>query len=151
MSLRNKASRVFFASLVFFIFCQISHQLLGQPLVCNTGIGLGIEIPRVFLVILIVLTLFLASLLLRNILHNTEKLTPTIFLGGSLLFGGALSNIVDRLRMGCVPDFFHIGWFPAFNVADIGISGGVMLLIISLLTMNKIEKNNKQKISNFEL
>jgi signal peptidase II len=133
MSLRNKASRVFLASLVFFVLCHISHQLLGQPAVCNTGIGLGIETPRAILIILMVLTLLLASFLFRNILQNTAKLTPTVLLGGSFLFGGALSNIVDRLLIGCVPDFFHIGWFPAFNVADIGISLGAFLLLVSIV------------------
>lgn len=133
MSLRNMAWRIFFASLVFFILCRVSHQFLGKPLVCNTGIGLGIEIPPVLLVAIIALTLTLALFLFRNILRNTENLTPTIFLGGSLFFGGALSNIVDRLHMGCVPDFFPIGWFPAFNVADIGVSFGAFLLFVSIV------------------
>lgn len=133
MSILNKVWRVFLASLVFFILCQVSHQLLGKPVVCNAGIGLGIEIPPALLVIIIVLTLTLALFLFRNILRNTENLTPAILLGGSLFFGGAFSNIVDRLHMGCVPDFFPIGWFPAFNVADIGISTGSFIILTILL------------------
>ncbi|HQR03162.1 MAG TPA: signal peptidase II [Rhodocyclaceae bacterium] len=52
----------------------------------------------------------------------------------SLVMGGALGNVVDRLRFGAVVDFidFHFaGWhFPAFNVADSAISLGVALLVL---------------------
>ena len=56
--------------------------------------------------------------------------------GLGLVLGGALGNLVDRVRTGLVVDFldFHVGeWhWPAFNVADMGISCGVCLLIISM-------------------
>ncbi len=51
-----------------------------------------------------------------------------------LVAGGALGNVIDRLRFGAVVDFldFHVGaWhWPAFNVADAAISIGVLLLIL---------------------
>ena len=51
-----------------------------------------------------------------------------------LLIGGALSNGLDRLRNGAVTDFldFHVaGWhWPAFNVADVGVVCGVVLLML---------------------
>lgn len=51
----------------------------------------------------------------------------------ALIMGGALGNLVDRLRFGAVTDFlqFHAaGWyFPAFNVADSAISLGVALML----------------------
>ncbi len=54
-----------------------------------------------------------------------------------LLLGGAVGNLVDRLRFGKVVDFFLFYWrqyvFPNFNVADIGITVGVSLLILHLL------------------
>ena len=56
--------------------------------------------------------------------------------GLGLVLGGALGNLVDRVRTGLVVDFldFYVGqWhWPAFNVADMGISCGVCLLIISM-------------------
>ena len=129
----NKAFRLFLSSLVFFVLCQVSNVLLGEPAICNTGIGLGIEIPVIWRVILIVLTFTIACLLFRNILQNTERLTLAILFGGSFLFGGALSNIADRVLRGCVPDFFALSFFPAFNMADIGISVGVFILLFSVL------------------
>jgi signal peptidase II len=55
----------------------------------------------------------------------------------SLILGGALGNLVDRLRLGSVVDFVDIGGsayrFPAFNVADSCITIGVTLLAIGLI------------------
>ncbi|RLJ63591.1 signal peptidase II [Sulfurisoma sediminicola] len=52
----------------------------------------------------------------------------------ALVMGGALGNVVDRLRFGAVVDFldFHVaGWhWPAFNVADSAITVGVLLLVL---------------------
>jgi len=54
-----------------------------------------------------------------------------------LLLGGAAGNLIDRLRFGKVVDFFMFYWhqyvFPNFNVADIGITVGVGLLILHLV------------------
>jgi signal peptidase II len=58
--------------------------------------------------------------------------------GLSLIIGGALGNIVDRVRIGTVIDFLDFHWqnkyhFPAFNVADSAITVGAVLLIISMV------------------
>ncbi len=49
-----------------------------------------------------------------------------------LQFGGALGNLIDRLRQGPVTDFLAFGRFPVFNLADAAISVGVALLILSM-------------------
>jgi signal peptidase II len=55
----------------------------------------------------------------------------------ALILGGALGNVVDRITIGAVVDFldFHAGgWhWPAFNVADIAISCGAVLLVFDAL------------------
>ena len=55
-------------------------------------------------------------------------------LGLALILGGALGNLIDRLRFGHVVDFLDLhaaGWhWPAFNVADSGITVGAVLLIL---------------------
>jgi len=52
----------------------------------------------------------------------------------SLILGGALGNVIDRVRLGAVVDFLHFHWgpyyWPAFNVADMAISCGAILLIV---------------------
>lgn len=61
----------------------------------------------------------------------------TARLGLSLILGGAIGNLYDRIIHGAVTDFvevYHGAWsFPAFNVADSAISIGAVLLLIELL------------------
>ncbi len=70
------------------------------------------------------------TVLLRH--HAKEKLMPFAI---ALVIGGALGNVIDRFVYGAVVDFlsFHVGSFywPAFNVADSGISVGVVLMLWS--------------------
>ncbi len=62
-------------------------------------------------------------------------------IGIGLIVGGAVGNIVDRLRYGAVADFldFHIGAYhwPAFNVADAAISVGLVVLVIDSLLIRR--------------
>ena len=57
--------------------------------------------------------------------------------GLALILGGALGNVIDRLRLGYVIDFVHLHWqghyFPAFNVADAAITVGAACVIIDTL------------------
>src|SRR5258708_36114879 len=57
--------------------------------------------------------------------------------GLALVLGGALGNVIDRIRLGHVIDFIHFHWnrayFPAFNVADSAITVGAALLLLDAL------------------
>ncbi|MBN1200436.1 MAG: signal peptidase II [Anaerolineae bacterium] len=50
-----------------------------------------------------------------------------------LQMGGALGNVIDRIRLGYVIDFFHVDFWPVFNVSDSCIVLGVALLTLELL------------------
>jgi len=58
-----------------------------------------------------------------------------------LVVGGALGNILDRIRLGYVLDFIHIHYWPVFNVADVSIFLGVILTIVSLALRKGGEEN----------
>jgi len=64
--------------------------------------------------------------------------------GLGLVLGGALGNLIDRIRIGFVVDFldFYIGDYhwPAFNVADIAITCGAFCVIISMYMKNRRER-----------
>lgn len=57
---------------------------------------------------------------------------PLAWLPTGMLLGGAIGNIVDRIRDGAVTDFIKFPHWPAFNVADISITLGVLVLLYVL-------------------
>ena len=63
----------------------------------------------------------------------TAPLRPVLWLGVGLLLGGALGNLVDRLRESAVTDFIDPPLWPAFNLADVGITLGVAAIVLSAL------------------
>jgi signal peptidase II len=68
--------------------------------------------------------------------------------GLSLILGGALGNVIDRVLLGHVVDFIRVHWnehyFPAFNVADSAISVGAALIILdSLLDLDRARTKKK--------
>src|SRR6266446_6756304 len=78
-----------------------------------------------------------ALILVAGILRNAARLDRPTAIGLSLILGGALGNVFDRIVSGAVTDFldFYIGdlHWPAFNLADSAIVIGCGLLLISLL------------------
>lgn len=78
-----------------------------------------------------------ALVIVAGILRNASRLDRPTALGLSLILGGALGNVFDRIVSGAVTDFldFYIGdlHWPAFNLADSAIVVGSGLLLISLL------------------
>jgi signal peptidase II len=62
---------------------------------------------------------------------------PVVFAALALVFGGAVGNLIDRVRWGEVVDFLDVFWrthhWPAFNVADSAITVGMTLLIAAEL------------------
>jgi signal peptidase II len=59
--------------------------------------------------------------------RNADK--PLVWLPTGMLLGGALGNVIDRIREGAVTDFIKVvDFWPAFNVADISVTLGVILL-----------------------
>ncbi|MBU1305927.1 MAG: signal peptidase II [Alphaproteobacteria bacterium] len=67
-----------------------------------------------------------------------------IRMGLALCIGGALSNALDRLIYGAVADFFHLHWgtwsFYIFNIADVAITIGVILLIADMIGLGRRQK-----------
>jgi signal peptidase II len=56
-----------------------------------------------------------------------------MWLGVGLLVGGAIGNLIDRLRLDGVTDFIDPPYWPAFNIADVAITAGVVVLAVASL------------------
>jgi signal peptidase II len=80
---------------------------------------------------------FLAMGLILHFYFKTPPTHPTLSAAFALIFGGAVGNLIDRLRFGKVVDFFdfYIGalHWPAFNVADSAISVGITVFVLHLV------------------
>jgi signal peptidase II len=93
----------------------------------NHGVAFGLAAGSQVLVTILV-GLALLALLVYFATHASSR--PLIWLPTGLLLGGALGNLLDRVRSGSVTDFIQLplGW-PPFNLADVSIVLGVVLLL----------------------
>ncbi|WP_371369275.1 Lipoprotein signal peptidase [Sporomusa rhizae] len=101
--------------------------------VLNPGAAFGIlENQQAFFVIIALLMLCLSAYFFSRIPQNFRLMR----LGISLLAGGAVGNVIDRVQTGYVVDFFDLRIWPVFNVADIAIVTGVGCVIYTLVFMS---------------
>jgi len=92
----------------------------------NTGVAFG-QLQNGGVIVFVVIALALAGLLVF-FARNAQK--PLVWLPTGMLLGGALGNIVDRIREGAVIDYLKLPHWPAFNVADASITVGVVILLV---------------------
>jgi signal peptidase II len=91
----------------------------------NSGVAFGAFAGGGVVVALLVAAA-LVGLVAYFVTHLDRRL---VWLPTGLLLGGSLGNIVDRVRDGAVTDFIKLPSWPAFNVADICITFGVLTLL----------------------
>lgn len=102
----------------------------------NRGVAFGALSgqPAVMVIVLVALT----GLVVWFALHSRR---PYVWIPTGMLLGGALGNIIDRLRDGYVTDFIKIPLWPAFNVADVSIVFGVLVLLWVLERGDEAERS----------
>ncbi len=91
----------------------------------NEGIAFGIAAGGQTLVVVLIT----AALVALTAFFATHPRVPGIWVPTGLLAGGAIGNVVDRVRDGAVTDFLKLPSWPAFNVADVAITLGVLALL----------------------
>lgn len=89
------------------------------------GIGGGAGAP------LVAVTLVALGVVVYLFARNPAR--PGMWIAAGLLAGGAIGNLVDRVRHDAVTDFVDVGSWPPFNVADVAITCGVLLLVLLYL------------------
>ena len=77
---------------------------------------------------LIAITLIALGVVLWLFSRNPTR--PGMWVATGLLAGGALGNLIDRIRHGHVTDFIELPHWPPFNLADCGITCGVVILLV---------------------
>ena len=105
----------------------------------NAGPGLSVPLFSIAAVVIVAILLFWLSRVRSDLLSTAI----------GLIIGGAIGNVIDRLRFGGVIDFlyFHLGsWYwPAFNVADSAICIGVAVMLFEGLLARRQGLQAKQE------
>jgi signal peptidase II len=100
----------------------------------NSGIAFGL-FPTATEVVIFLTGIAVAWMLVFFARSGARHPILPVALG--LLFGGSLSNLIDRVRLGHVTDFLDFRYWPAFNLADSFIVAGVAVLIGALLLADR--------------
>ena len=108
----------------------IIQDVFHITFVLNPGAAFGILANQQFFFIGIGIAILLAAVYYYSML---KKQDIWIRYGAALLLGGAVGNLIDRIRYGVGIDFFDFRIWPVFNVADIAIVVGVGCIIYALL------------------
>ena len=146
----KKKITIFYTAIIIFILDRLSKYIiieLSSPLerlnipvtsflnlnlVWNKGIAFGLlSFNEQFYYNIITLVIIIVTLAVLYLAIKTENVDRVCF---SMIFGGSLGNLFDRLHYSAVIDFIDINfnnihWF-IFNIADIFISLGVIMLIL---------------------
>jgi signal peptidase II len=98
---------------------------LGLTLSHNRGVAFGLaDGAGTPLIVLTVLALGVVAFF-----FSRNPTRPKMWIAAGLLAGGALGNLADRVRADAVTDFVDLPPWPPFNLADVAISAGVLLLV----------------------
>ena len=108
----------------------------------NTGIAFGAfkGSSLFFGVVSVIVAVFM--LIARDRFYRQGKLSPLGDLAVNMIIGGAIGNMVDRVRLGYVVDMFYVPFFSVFNVADSFVTIGAVLRAIYFLRTEKIGAKN---------
>lgn len=132
-------------------------ELVGQQFIMtnveNSGafLGMGSDLnPTIKIIVLLILPVIVLGIVLRHILID-RTIDRWSLIGFCCIIGGGIANVFDRFLYGSVTDFLHIdlgGMFKTgiFNIADMSVTGGLIMIVISSVFYRKKETTTKSPI-----
>ena len=155
--MKNKKMKILFiTSILILIFDQITKFLINKfiknsikiiprileiQIVQNTGMAFGINdgnIKNIFITVIVL------GLIINFIKKQYNLIDEKTMFSLSLLIGGGVGNIIDRIFKGGVFDFIKVSTFPIFNFADVAIVVGWILLVINIVKFCTDGNKNKE-------
>lgn len=122
---------------------DVFESWFALRVVGNRGAAWGLfrNLPETWRVPFFVVISLVAVVVIVSIYRRTTSDQRLLRIALTFILGGALGNLIDRIRLGYVVDFidwFYRDWhWPTFNVADVAISTGVGLLLLDMLLDRK--------------
>ena len=109
----------------------------------NTGafLGMGSELPEKLRVLLLIVLPIIVLIGITAYTYIDKALDKISIIGFSLIIGGGIGNIFDRIVYGSVTDFFYLDFWGIFqtgifNIADLSVTTGMILILISSFKKN---------------
>ena len=127
----DQASKLWVTS---FVKESCGNENFGFELTTNTGIAFGINKGNTKNIILSVFGLFIIFMFLKK---QYERIDTKTMVAIALVLGGAISNLIDRIFRDGILDFIRVYKLPVFNIADVLILLGGLLLIIFLVDFTR--------------
>lgn len=117
----------------------------------NSGafLGMGSDLnPTIKLIVLLILPVIVLGWVLRHIFKEKD-LDQWSLIGFCCIIGGGIANVYDRIIYGSVTDFWHIDFGSGiqtgiFNLADVSVSTGMIMLLISAVINRKKDTEHKK-------
>ena len=149
MEKQKKINKIKILLYIIFIFIiiidQVSKILIAQKSIIlipdffsliytqDTGVVFGL-LPN-NLIIIIPANIVVLGLIIKFIKENKNTMNYPVTISLMLILAGGVSNFIDRIFRGYIVDFININLFtiPTFNIADISITIGIIILLISII------------------
>ena len=130
----DRLSKIFFSQLLSTgESWPLIRHVLHMTLVHNTGIAFGMFKNQG--IVFIIIPVIAVIMLIFNIFYyrNNKDLSRMYIVAFSLILGGAIGNLIDRIYYGYVIDFIDLRVWPVFNIADSAITIGATLIAIKCI------------------
>lgn len=126
-----------------FMYRGESISILGDffrlTYIQNRGAAFSLFTGHRILLVAVPIAVILTAIL---ILHRKKGEHFTLYLSWSMIIGGGIGNLIDRVFLGYVTDMLDFSIFsPVFNIADIGVTLGCALFILYVLAGDKLKKS----------
>ena len=156
----NKKEDIYKITIVVLLLDQFIKYMINKFMEINTSIKVIPNFFSIFYVrnkgaafsiledstILIIIISVIFIVILDQYIKKEKNFTPLSVLSLGMIMGGIFGNLMDRVIYHSVIDYLSFGNFPVFNLADIGITVGVGLLIISEILKIRKDKENDRSI-----
>lgn len=119
----------------------IIPELLNFTYTENTGAAFSIGASNS--IIIVILNMILIGIIIKIMKDKIKELNNYTWISLNMMLAGGISNLIDRFFRGYVIDFIDVSIFnfPIFNLADISITIGAILLIIMIIKQIEIKSN----------